>query len=56
MGHYGYSSPHLTDLKITYLGGSQCEGEQGGLSSARYDELDANFPLIVFHQWLQKFS
>ena len=24
--------------------------------SARDDELDANFPLIVFHQWVCKFS
>ena len=52
MEHYGYSRSHLTETESAGEG----DGEQGGPCSARYDELDANFPLIVFHQWLQKFS
>ena len=52
MEHYGYSRSHLTEAESAGEG----DGEQGGPGSARYDELDANFPLIVFHQWLQKFS
>ena len=58
MEHYGYSRSHLTALVMILEAESAGEGdgEQGGPGSARYVELDANFPLIVFHQWRQKFS
>ena len=55
MEHH-YSRPHLTELRINIVGEDEGEESKVVPSSARYDELDANFPLIVFHQWLQKFS